>query len=79
MYQKQFVQCFFFPIEGMHDSLRAPLISARLIHFHTALWRSHFTADELAGSMLGPEMGPQSLRPLGVCVGKCAEQMLKSL
>ena len=67
----------FFPIEGAHGSARAPLISARLIHFHTALRRSHFTADGLPGSTLGPKWDPSHCGPLGVCVGKCAEQMLK--
>lgn len=64
MYQKQFVQQFFFPIEVVHASLRASLISARLIHFHTALRRSHFTAEELSGSTLGLKWDPSHCGPL---------------
>lgn len=61
MYQKQFVQQFFFHIEG---ALRAPLISARLIHFHTALRRSHFTDEGLGGSTLGLKWDPSLCGPL---------------
>lgn len=64
MYQKQFVQRFFSPIEGVHGLLRAPLISARLIHFHTALRRSHFTAEKLSGSTLGLKWDPSHCGPL---------------
>lgn len=64
MYQKQFVQQLFPPIESVHGSLRTPLISASLIHFHTALRRSHFTAEELSGSMLGLKWDPSHCGPV---------------
>lgn len=79
MYQKQFVQQFFPPIQGCAWLAEgSPYLSEANPFSHCAPTLSFYSWGALR-LHAGPEMGPQSQWPLGVCVGKCAEQMLKSL
>lgn len=79
MYQKQFVQQFFSPIQGCAWLAEgSPYLSEANPFSHCAPTLSFYSWGALR-LHAGPEMGPQSQWPLGVCVGKCAEQMLKSL